>query len=342
MKRDLQKIIKNKYIHRILIIITIIVLYIFYHWYFYYNTSTNYAFTWANTINVSSEVSGQIEQIYVKDYGYVKKGDKILSIDPKPFQYAYNKAKANYDEVKISYQMVQHQIEEANAKLKQATLDQSEANDHFKRISKLYQNKATSEVDYINAKTTLEKTIQAVVSATNNLEIIKSKANQNELNKAQADYDLAKYNLDHTIIISPSDGYVVNLLAQPGSYINDAIPLFGIIETNTWWVVGRFRETVLRHIHIGDKAEVTIDMYPNQKFYGYVDRIGWGINRRESSPYEATSTLPYIQATEYWIRLAQRFPVWVKLTSLDSSTALRVGGNATVEILDRQQIDTTK
>jgi multidrug resistance efflux pump len=339
---SLDKLFENKYFHRAAVIGIVIILFVLYKWSFYYDQTTNYAFVWAQTIDMSSEVSGTVQAVTAKDYSFVKKGDQILLIDPDSYQYAYNKAKANYDEQKIAFQTVTPQIGQAEAALQQAITDSNVAKDHLARITPLYKNNIVSQVDYVNAEAAVEKAAAGVNFAQSNLDIIKSKSNYTELDKAEADYDIAKYNLDHTVMTAPANGDIVNLLIQPGGYINKGEPLFGIIKTDEWWVVGRYRETVLRNIHVGDKAEVSIDMYPYKTFHGYVERIGWGINRREASSDAAPSTLPYIEATEYWIRLAQRFPVWVRLVDVDASTPLRVGGNASVTVLNEKYLPNSK
>ena len=95
-----------------------------------------------------------------------------------------------------------------------------------------------------------------------------------------------------------------------------------------WLVITRYRETVLRHIKVGQKVTVWVDMYPGHKFHGVVESIGWGINRFQASNNVRESTLAYLEPTEYWIRIAQRFPVRILILDRDKKYQLRVGANA--------------
>lgn len=131
-----------------------------------------------------------------------------------------------------------------------------------------------------------------------------------------------------TTIYAPINGAVTNLKLVQGDYLTKGQNLFALIDTEHWWIITRYRETVLRKIHVGDKVKILIDMYPWKIFNGIVESIDWGINREEASPLAAPSTLPYIQPTEYWIRLSQRYPVWIRIIDIDKDYPLRVGSNA--------------
>ena len=99
------------------------------------------------------------------------------------------------------------------------------------------------------------------------------------------------------------------------------------METKKWWVVTRYRETSIRLIKPGDKATITIDMYPGKVFHGHVGSIGWGINRVQTGSV-APSTLVYLEATEDWIRIAQRFPVRIYIDDVSDEYPLRIGASA--------------
>ncbi|WP_019218214.1 hypothetical protein [Legionella tunisiensis] len=71
-----------------------------------------------------------------------------------------------------------------------------------------------------------------------------------------------------------------------------------------------------------------LDMYPGKVFHGHVGSIGWGINRVQSGKV-APSTLVYLEATEYWIKIAQRFPVRIYIDDISSEYPLRIGASAT-------------
>lgn len=131
-----------------------------------------------------------------------------------------------------------------------------------------------------------------------------------------------------TIARAPANGYVTNVTVQKGDYIQAGDNLFALIQNDRWWVIARYRETVIRRIHIGDKVRITFDLYPDKVFHGIVQSIGWGINRKETSSEAAQSSLEYLKPTEDWIQIAQRFPVKIVLTDVDPNYPLRIGASA--------------
>ena len=151
---------------------------------------------------------------------------------------------------------------------------------------------------------------------------------ENKIMAALALYDKAKYLYDHTTIYAPSDGFITNFNLRRGQYIKAGEGLFALVETKHWWVVTRYRETTIRLIKPGDKARITIDMYPGKVFHGHVKSIGWGINRVEAGSV-APSTLMYLEATEKWIKIAQRFPVSISIEDGSPDYPLRIGASAT-------------
>lgn len=153
-------------------------------------------------------------------------------------------------------------------------------------------------------------------------------SDNNQVLAAKAIYDKARYLYEHTTILAPADGYISNFNLRRGQYIKTGQGIFALIETQRWWVLTRYRETAIRLIKPGDKAKIMIDMYPGKVFHGHVDSIGWGINRVQSGAV-APSTLAYLEATEDWIKIAQRFPVRIYIDDLSPEYPLRVGASAT-------------
>ena len=75
-----------------------------------------------------------------------------------------------------------------------------------------------------------------------------------EANVTQAEAQLrqAQVNLERTRIVSPVDGYVTNLLTQPGDFVNAGANTLSVIDANSFWVDGYFEETNLAPIRVGD------------------------------------------------------------------------------------------
>ncbi|MEE4192698.1 MAG: HlyD family secretion protein [Halieaceae bacterium] len=158
---------------------------------------------------------------------------------------------------------------------------------------------------------------------------------QRDFDKAEAAYNVAIANreqaqldLEFTEVVAPVDGYITNLDLREGSQAVANNPEMALVDTNSFWINGYFRETMIQDIDTGDRAIVTLMTYPDTPITGTVESIGWGIARQDgSTSYEL---LPAISPTFSWIRLAQRVPVRIKLDPLPAGIQLRVGTTASV------------
>jgi multidrug resistance efflux pump len=76
-------------------------------------------------------------------------------------------------------------------------------------------------------------------------------------------------------------------------------------------------------------AEVFILAYPNKRFRGHVQGVGWALYQENGATVEG---LPQVEPTLNWVRLAQRFPVRIVLDDRDPNFPFRMGNTAVVTI----------
>jgi multidrug efflux system membrane fusion protein len=143
--------------------------------------------------------------------------------------------------------------------------------------------------------------------------------------------DLAQYNLDHCRFIAPFEGRVTNLTISEGAYAHIGLEIFTLIDSRVWWAVANFRETQLRHIHPGMKADVYVLSRPNIRFHGIVDSVGFGVTPDADVVGRFTQGLPDVQRTLNWVHLASRFPVRVRIEE-HPSDLFRLSESAVVVI----------
>lgn len=146
--------------------------------------------------------------------------------------------------------------------------------------------------------------------------------------EAQADMQIAELNLEFTEVRASVDGHVTNLTLRTGSQGVANQPALALVDANSFWIHGYFRETQVGQIAIGDKAIVQLMSYPDTPLAGQVDSIGWGIAQQDGST--SVDLLPAVNPTFAWIRLAQRIPVRVHLNPLPADVYLRAGTTASV------------
>ncbi|HLI83563.1 MAG TPA: biotin/lipoyl-binding protein [Bryobacteraceae bacterium] len=141
----------------------------------------------------------------------------------------------------------------------------------------------------------------------------------------------AEYNLARTKVYAPFDARVTNLTISEGAYAHIGQQAFTLIDARTWWVVANFRETDLRHIQPGMKADVYVMARPDRKFEGTVESTGFGVMPDESLVGKLTKDLPDVQRSLNWVHLATRFPVRVRVDN-PQQDYFRVGASAMVVV----------
>jgi len=146
---------------------------------------------------------------------------------------------------------------------------------------------------------------------------------------ALAALDLAELNLAHATVRAPVSGYVTHLRLRPGDYATAGETKVAIVDAHSFWVVGYFEETRLRHIHVGDAAQVVLMGY-EPVITGHVESIGHGIG--DSNDETGGLGLPDIEPTFSWVRLAQRVPVRIHIDKLPEGVELVSGLSASVAV----------
>ncbi len=141
----------------------------------------------------------------------------------------------------------------------------------------------------------------------------------------QAARDRAALDLAHTEIRAPRDGVVVNLRLQLGDQVRAQTPIFSLVADRQPWVEANFKETDLTNVAVGQKATVTLDMYPNVAFEAEVESI---------SPATGAefAILPPQNASGNWVKVVQRLPVKLRLIERKGAPALRPGMTAYVSV----------
>jgi multidrug resistance efflux pump len=246
----------------------------------------------ANVVGIAPRVSGPIIHITVRDNQQVKTGDPLFEIDPSDFK------------AQVDVATGQVQNAEANFKQRQQDLD---------RQTDLFKKHVSAEQDFQNAQDAFSAAQAQVVSARANLE-------------------LAQLNLGYTKVVAPVDGYVTNMNTSEGTYVTAGKQLLALVDTDSFWVAGYFKETQLPHIQVGQKAKIVIIGYESQPFAGVVRSIGWGIYVQDGSGSDATGLLPSVSQTIDWVRLPQRFPVRIHVEG-KPPVPLRIGQTVSVAML---------
>jgi len=148
-----------------------------------------------------------------------------------------------------------------------------------------------------------------------------------QLEAAQAALDLAKLNLDRSVLRSPVNGYVTNLRLRVGDYANAGQAKVAVIDADSFWISGYFEETKLAQMHPGDPARIKLMGY-TPILTGHIDTIARGINDRNSSPDGLG--LQDVNPVFTWVRLAQRIPVRIHIDQVPDGVILAAGTTCSI------------
>lgn len=146
---------------------------------------------------------------------------------------------------------------------------------------------------------------------------------------ARAALDVAKLNLQRSVLYSPVNGYVTNLNLRVGDYVNAGTAKLAVIDADSFWVNGYFEETKMWGIHVGDPARVKLMGY-KEIIPAHIASIARGINDQNGTPDKLG--LQDVSPIFTWVRLAQRIPVRVHLDSIPPSITLAAGMTASISV----------
>jgi multidrug resistance efflux pump len=146
---------------------------------------------------------------------------------------------------------------------------------------------------------------------------------------AVASRDLAKLNLDRTVIYSPVNGFVTNFAMRVGDYAHPGDIKLSIVDEDSFWVSAYFEETQLPRVHEGNIARIKL-MGVGRELEGRVDTISRGI--ADTNTTGGSQSLPDVDPVFTWVRLAQRIPVHIEITHVPNGVIIAAGQTCTVVV----------
>ena len=318
----------------------------------------------ADIVQITPRISGPIVRLPIVDNQFVQAGDLLFEIDPRTFQAAVDKARAELDQTGDSVLSLEKQVEAAEAAVEvsrgniaqarssiaqmDATIEKNRA--EYVRQQNLLPRRATSEKSVERAKANLEVSVQEKLASEASLlqaqaslleseaDLAEARANLGalgeenpQLRAALAALQEAELDLEFTEVRAPVDGYVTNLNLQLGTQAVTNQPALALVDVASFYVWGFFRENTIADIRPGDQAVVTLMTYPDTPLKGRVESLGWGIAQQDGST--GVDLLPNVDPTFEWIRLAQRIPIRIELNELPDGVELRVGTTGSVLVM---------
>jgi HlyD family secretion protein len=231
-------------------------------------------------VKISSEVSGEIIELTVKEGDYVKKGQLLARIKPETYQAVLEQGGAQLDNTKAQLSTAKSRISQAQAVVSQAEAQYANAQTAFSRAQELLTKKIISKADFESAETSLKTAKANVASAKADVEAAKHSADAAgyTIRATEATIKEAKINLNKTTIYAPMDGIVSLLNVKKGEKVLGTIQMSGtemmrIANFDFIEVRVDVSEGEITKVKLGDTASIEVDAYLDRKFDGIVTQV---------------------------------------------------------------------
>jgi membrane fusion protein, multidrug efflux system len=298
--------------------------------------STDNAYVEADKVGISTDVSGMVKEIDVKNNQHVEDGQVLFRLDDLPFRLALERADAQVGVVRNDLNALKANYRDMQAQIKQAQDDIGYYDREFRRQQDLAAKNIASQQTFDAAHRNLQNAHQKLASLNQQLAAIAANLNGDpdipveqhpRYRDAVAQRNEAARQLDHTVVKAPFAGIVTNVPSlAPGKYLQASMTAFYLVATDYVWVDSNPKETELTNVRPGQPVTVTVDTYPDVEWHGAVDSI---------SPAAAQefSLLPAQNTSGNWVKVVQRIPMRVRLdTSNKNLPPLRAGMSVEVNV----------
>ncbi|MCW6508924.1 HlyD family secretion protein [Lichenifustis flavocetrariae] len=301
-----------------------------YYWFSHrFKVGTDDAYTDGNTVSIAPQVSGLVVALEVNDNQFVHKGDVLIRIDPRQFNYDREQAQGTLDSnnAQIANQQLGVEIAKKNfpasLQLAKANLESAQANlllqkSNYDRQKSLPRQATTQqEVDtatsnYQQAQAQVDQAEARVVQAEPVQQNIGQSQEQVSQLRGQAEQakgrlDQANLNVEWSVVRAPQDGWVTRRNVNTGNYVTSGTQIMSLVTTDVW-VTANYKETELDGMRPGQQVTISVDAYPDLDLRGHVDSIQHGSGSKFSA-------FPAENATGNFIKIVQRVPVKIVIDS---------------------------
>ena len=284
---------------------------------------------------VSPKVVGYVREVRAAHNQVVHAGDVLAVLENGDFAARVAQAQAAMDAQASAIDTIDNQIAQEQAMIAQAQASVSSAEadlsltrrtlDRDRTLAQTgvvaAQKLDTSTADERKASAALIKSKAAVVAETSRLPVLAGQRATAvaQLAQLKASLDLAKIDLDNTVIRAPIDGVVGNRSIQIGQLVRVGEQLLSVVPLNEIYVVANFKETQIADMRPGQPVTVEVDAFPGHAILGTLDSFA-------PASGSQFSLLPPENATGNFTKIVQRVPVKISLPKNDPLVgALRPG-----------------
>jgi membrane fusion protein (multidrug efflux system) len=304
-----------------------------------------------HVIPISARVGGYVTGVRFDENQRIRDGDTLVVLDDRDFNQRLAQAEAEVaaalavagETDGAGQAAAQASAAAASAEAARAVVRQAEA--HAERTRKDVERYRALAVDRIVSQQQLDAAVAASVAADAQLVAAREQSRaasdraaaarmglhtaQSRLAAVTAVRDNAALQLSYTRVLAPAAGVISRRSVEPGQMVQPGQPVGSLVLIDSVWAVANLKETQVRDLDVGDRAEIRVDAYPGVVFRGEVETL--------SPATGATfALLPPDNATGNFTKVVQRIPVRIRLLDpQDPERPLRPGMSAAIRIRAR-------
>ena len=305
------------------------------YWFLVLSTreKTDDAYVNGNKVVISAQIPGTVIAVLADDTQLVKAGQVLVRLDPVDAETALSRAASALARTVRQVRQQRSTADQYDALIVTRRLELSRAEVDLARREPLLADQAIAPEELRHDRETVAMARAALdqaqrqAAAAHALVDGAQVADNPAVLEAKAAFRDAWITAQRNAVVAPVTGYVAERSVQLGQHIQAGQPLMTVIPLNELWVDANFKEVQVRHLRIGQPAEVDSDLYGHSVvFRGRVTGMSAGTGA-------AFSLLPPQNASGNWIKVVQRVPVRIQIDAGDlKKYPLRVGLSTTVTV----------
>jgi HlyD family secretion protein len=285
-------------------------------------------------VKISSDVSGEIVELYVEEGDSVKAGQLLAKIDPEAYVSAVERADASVNASKSELARSKSAIENATAQIEQIKAQVENATRVHERNKKLKADGVISAQDFEASESNLSQLQANLRSAEASYRSAQQGAKSAEYNVAssEASRKEIRTSLSRTTIAAPTAGIISKLNVEQGERVVGTMQMTGtemmrIANFNSMEVQVEVSENDILRVSIGDTADIEVDAYLDKKFKGVVTEMA---SSAANTGTGAVQQLTSDQVTNFIVKIRILQDSYSALAN--QSMPFRPGMSATVDI----------
>lgn len=289
---------------------------------------------------VSARAGGFIKKVCFEEHQLVNAGDTLVILEDQEYKQKLNEANAFLEDSHAQISVLEaginaaqtstlvnrDQIQAAHARFVQQRSD-------IKRYRNLIKEEAVTGADMESVQSRYDVALSDYHAAQSGLKTGIAKVEELKSRKALLDADikkklaqleLAKINMNYTVIRAPYSGRMGRKSIQEGQQIQPGQPLVSIVNEREKWVTANFKETQIQGMKVGQPVDIEVDAISGKVYQGRISAIS-------ASTGAKFSLLPPDNSTGNFVKIIQRIPVKIAFTDRDIQE-VRSGMNVTVSV----------